>query len=206
MKCKVRNLDNKEVGDIDLADEIFGAPVRRDILGRMVNWQLAKRRAGTHAVKGRSDVVGTGSKPFKQKGTGRARQGTIHAPQMRGGGVVFGPTPRSYAHALPKKVRRLALKSALSSKQADGKLLVLDDATADTPKTRELLGRLSNLGLSSALIIGGAEIDANFRLAAANIGGIDVLPQQGINVYDILRRDTLVLTRAAIQHLEERLR
>lgn len=205
MKHKVVSLDNKEVDSIDLPDAVFGAPVRRDILHRMVNWQLAKRRAGTHKTKGISEVHGTTAKPYRQKGTGRARQGSRRSPQFRGGAVVFGPVVRSHAFKLPKKVRRLALRSALSAKQAEGKLVVLESTKSDSHKTKELAGRLAKLGWSSALIVDGAEVDQNFRRAAANIPGIDVLPQQGINVYDILRRDTLVLTRAAVSHLAERL-
>ncbi|MHA1113240.1 MAG: 50S ribosomal protein L4 [Alphaproteobacteria bacterium] len=205
MKCKVKNLDNKDVGDIDLMDEVFGVAVRADILGRMVNWQLAKRRAGTHKTKERGEVRGTTAKPFRQKGTGRARQGSVRSPLLRGGGVTFGPRPRSHAFGLPKKVRRLALKSALSAKQADGKLVVVDEVQLDSPKTKALVERIAGFGWASALIIGGAAIDENFVRAAANIPAVDVLPQQGINVYDILRRDTLVLTRDAVRHLEERL-
>jgi len=205
VKCKVKNLDNKDVGDIDLMDEVFGVAVRADILGRMVNWQLAKRRAGTHKTKERGEVRGTTAKPFRQKGTGRARQGSVRSPLLRGGGVTFGPRPRSHAFGLPKKVRRLALKSALSAKQADGKLVVVDEVQLDSPKTKALVERIAGFGWASALIIGGAAIDENFVRAAANIPAVDVLPQQGINVYDILRRDTLVLTRDAVRHLEERL-
>lgn len=205
MKCKIKNLDNKDVGDIDLKDEIFGVAVRADILGRMVNWQMAKRRAGTHKTKERGEVSGTTAKPFRQKGTGRARQGSIRSPLHRGGGIVFGPKPRDYAFALPKKVRRLALKTALSAKQADGKLVVVDEVRLETPKTKALAERLAGFGWPSALIVGGASVDENFSRAAANLPAIDVLPQQGINVYDILRRDFLVLTTDAVRHLEERL-
>jgi large subunit ribosomal protein L4 len=205
MKCPVKTLDNKSAGDIDLSEAVFGLQVRRDILARMVNWQLAKRRAGTHKTKGISEVSGTTKKPYRQKGTGRARQGSLRSPQFRGGAVIFGPVVRSHAHDLPKKVRRLALKTALSSKRADGKLVVLDAATAATAKTGELARKLAKLGLTSALIIDGPRVDENFRRAAANIPEIDLLPSQGANVYDILRRDTLVLTRAAVEQLEARL-
>jgi len=205
VKCTVKNLDNKDVGDIDLKDEVFGVAVRSDILGRMVNWQLAKRRAGTHKAKERGEVRGTTAKPFRQKGTGRARQGSVRSPILRGGGVVFGPRPRDYTFALPKKVRRLALKSALSAKQADGKLVVVDEVRLESPKTKALAERLAGFGWPSALIVGGAAVDENFTRAAANIPAVDVLPQQGINVYDILRRDFLVLTTDAVRHLEERL-
>ncbi len=206
MKCKVINLDNRSAGSIELDDEVFGLPVRKDILQRMVNWQLAKRRAGTHKTKGLSDVRGSTRKPYRQKGTGRARVGTRRAPQHRGGAVIFGPVVRGHGFKLPKKVRRLALKTALSSKQADGKLVVLEVAKLDEAKTQELAKRLDALGWSSALIIDGPELNQNFVRAAANLPQVDLLPQQGANVYDILRRDTLVLTRDAVQHLEARLK
>ncbi len=206
MKLVVRNLDNQEVGDIELADEVFGLPVRRDILARVVHWQLAKRRAGTHATKGISDVQGTTKKPWRQKGTGRARQGSLRSPQFRGGAVIFGPVVRSHAFGLQKKVRRLALKTALSAKQAEGKLVVLEAAKLDGAKTKALGERFAKLGWGSVLIIDGPALDENFARAARNLPQVDVLPQQGANVYDILRRDTLVLTRDAVQHLEARLK
>jgi large subunit ribosomal protein L4 len=206
MKLAIRDLDNKEVGSIDLAEEVFGLPVRRDILARMVNWQLAKRRAGTHATKGISDVQGTTKKPWRQKGTGRARQGSLRSPQFRGGGIIFGPVVRSHEFDLQKKVRRLALKTALSAKQAEGKLVVLEAAKLAEAKTKGLAKRLDKLGWGSVLIIDGPTVDENFARAARNLPGVDVLPQQGANVYDILRRDTLVLTRDAVQHLEARLK
>ena len=206
MKLKVTDLDSKEIGSIDLAEEVFGLPVRRDILARMVNWQLAKRRAGTHKTKGISDIQGTTKKPWRQKGTGRARQGSLRSPQFRGGAVIFGPVVRSHEFSLQKKVRRLALKTALSAKQAEGKLIVLDAAKLAEAKTKALAQRFGKLGWSSVLIIDGPVVDENFARAARNIPGIDVLPQQGANVYDILRRDTLVLTRDAVQHLEARLK
>jgi large subunit ribosomal protein L4 len=206
MKSKVVTLDNKAAGDIDLDDAVFGAEVRKDILARMVNYQLAKRRAGTHKAKTRSDVSGTTRKPFRQKGTGRARQGSIRAAQFRGGGIIFGPVVRDHGHSLPKKVRKLALKSALSSKQADGKLIILDEVKLSDGKTKGLVEKLGKLGLSNALIVGGKEIDGNFARAARNIAMIDVLPTQGANVYDILRRDTLVLTKEAVETLEARLK
>lgn len=206
MKCTVISLDNKEAGSVELAESVFGLPKRADLLSRMVTWQLAKRRAGTHKTKGISDVRGTTAKPYRQKGTGRARAGSLRSPQFRGGAVIFGPVLRSHAFSLPKKVRKLALKTALSSKQADGKLVVLDSTKLAKARTKDLAERLQKLGWSSVLIVDGPEVDQNFKRAAANIPGIDVLPQQGINVYDILRRDTLVLTREALAHLEERLR
>lgn len=205
MKCDVISLDNKKVGDIDLADAVFGAVVRRDILARAVNWQLDKRRAGTHKAKARSDVSGTTRKAFRQKGTGRARQGTHRAPQHRHGAVVFGPLPRSHATKLPKKVRALALRSALSAKRAEGKLVVLDQAKLKAPKTAELAKSLKKLGWVNALLIDGAAVDANLKRAAANLAGFDVLPSEGANVYDILRHDTLVLTKDAVAKLTERL-
>lgn len=206
MKCPVTTLDNKAAGEITLDEAVFGLPVRADILARMVNWQLAKRRAGTHKTKGRSEVSGSTRKLFRQKGTGRARAGSGDVVQRRGGGVVFGPRPRAYDHKLPKKVRQLALKTALSSKAAEGKLVVIEAAKTDEPKTKALAARFSDLGWSSALVIDGAAIDDAFARAARNIPGIDVLPQQGANVYDILRRDTLVLTKDAVEALEARLK
>jgi len=206
MRCDVISLENKTVGKIDLDEAVFGVPVRADILARAVNWQLAKRQAGTRKTKTHSEVSGSTRKPFRQKGTGRARQGTARAPQHRGGGVVFGPVVRSHAHDLPKKVRRLALKTALSAKQADGKLVVLDSAKLKKAKTAELAKRMEKLGWTSVLIIDGAEVDGNFARAAANIVGLDVLPSPGANVYDILRSDTLVLTKDAVGKLVERLK
>jgi large subunit ribosomal protein L4 len=206
MKVAITTLDNKNAGEIELADEIFGLPARKDILARCVRWQLAKRQQGTHDTKEIGEVRGGGRKPWRQKGTGRARQGSIRSPQWRKGAVIFGPTPRSHAHDLPKKVRKLALKTALSVKQADGKLIILDGVDVKAPKTKDLATRFAKLGWSSVLLIDGPAIDEKFAKAARNIPGIDVLPQQGANVYDILRRDTLVLTRAAVQHLEARLK
>jgi large subunit ribosomal protein L4 len=206
MKVDVKNLDNEKIGTVELARSIFGLPIRTDIIARMVNYQLAKRRAGTHKARGISDVSGTTKKPFRQKGTGRARQGSLRSPQMRGGACIFGPVVRSHAIDLPKKVRRLALKTALSCKAQEGKLLIVEDLRLKEAKTKALYTRLTALGVESALFIDGNEVDKNFARAAANLFNIDALPQQGINVYDILRRDTLVLTKAALQHLEERLK
>ncbi|HWD58174.1 MAG TPA: 50S ribosomal protein L4 [Stellaceae bacterium] len=205
MKLTVRDLDNKEVGDIDLAEEVFGLPVRGDILARVVSWQLAKRRAGTHKAKGISDISGTTQKPYKQKGTGRARQGSRRSPQFRGGAVIFGPVVRSHEFGLQKKVRQLGLKTALSAKQAEGKLVVIDAASVAEAKTKALRARFATLGWESVLIIDGA-VDEGFAKAARNLPKVDVLPTQGANVYDILRRDTLVLTRAAVEQLEARLK
>ena len=206
MKLKVHNLDNKEVGDIELADEVFGLPLRRDILARVVNWQLAKRRAGTHKAKGISDISGTTKKPYKQKGTGRARQGSLRSPQFRGGAVIFGPVVRDHGFDLQKKVRRLGLKTALSAKQAEGKLVVIDAARVGEAKTKALRAQFDALGWESVLIIDGTAVDQDFARAARNLPKVDVLPQLGANVYDILRRDLLVLTRDAVQQLEARLK
>ncbi len=206
MKVAVTTLDNKKAGEIELADDVFGLPSRPDILARMVRWQLAKRQQGTHDTKEIGEVSGGGRKPWRQKGTGRARHGSTRSPQWRKGAVIFGPTPRSHAFDLPKKVRKLALKTALSTKCADGKLVVLDSVDGAPSKTKELAKRFADLGWSSVLFIDGPTVDEKFARAARNIPGVDVLPQQGANVYDILRRDTLVLTRAAVQHLEARLK
>ena len=206
MKCDVISLENKKVGSVDLDEAVFGTAVRTDLMSRYVNWQLAKRRSGNHKVKTRSEVQGTTAKPFKQKGTGNARQGSKRAPQLRGGGVVFGPHVRDHGFGLQKKVRRLALKSALSSKQAEGKLVVLDNAKMKNPKTADLIKNLGKLGWGKALVIDGNELDNNFQLAARNVMGLNVLPSQGANVYDILRSDTLVLTKDAIDKLVERLK
>jgi len=206
MKIDVVNLEAQNVGSVELAPEVFGVEVRRDILARMVNYQLAKRRAGTHKTKQIWEVSGTTKKPYKQKGSGNARQGSLRSAQFRGGGVIFGPVVRSHAHDLPKKVRALALKVALSAKAAEGKLVVLEKASVPSPKTKELAARLSKLNLANALFIDGAELDVNFALASRNLPFIDVLPSQGANVYDILRRDTLVLTKDAVLALEARLK
>ncbi len=206
MKCDVINLANTKAGTIDLDDAVFGLAMRGDILARTINWQLDKRRSGNHKTKQRGEVSGSNAKPFNQKGGGRARQGTIRAPQMRGGGVVFGPHVRSHETKLPKRVRRLALKTALSAKQAEGKLVVIDEAKATSAKTAELAKQIAKLGWGRALIIDGGDIDMNFALASRNIIGIDVLPSVGANVYDIMRRDTLVLTKDAVEKLVERLK
>ena len=206
MRATVRTLDNQEAGDIELAEEVFGLPVRADILARVVSWQLAKRRAGTHKTKGISEISGTTKKPFKQKGGGRARQGSLRSPQFRGGAVIFGPVVRDHGFGLQKKVRRLGLKTALSAKQAEGKLVVIDAATLGEAKTKALRARFDALGWDSVLIIDGAAVDQGFARAARNLPKVDVLPQQGANVYDILRRDLLVLTRDAAQQLEARLK
>ena len=204
MKLDITTLDGGSAGSVELNEAIFGLEPRADILQRMVRYQLAKRRAGTHAVKNRSDVDRTSKKLYKQKGTGNARHGAASAPQFRGGGRAFGPVVRDHSHDLPKKVRALALRHALSSKAKTSTLIVVDDIKVDSHQTKAMIERFERLGLSSALIIGGSEVDENFGRAARAIPKIDVLPVQGINVYDILRRDTLVLTRAAVDALEER--
>lgn len=204
MKIEITSLDGEEAGTIDLDDAIFGLEPRADLIARMVRYQLAKRRAGTHKTLGRSEIARTGKKLFKQKGTGSARHGSARVPQFRGGGRAFGPVPRSHAHELPKKVRALALKHALSAKAKDGSLVVWPDAQIPEAKTKTLKASFAKLGLINALIIDGAEPQINFQLAARNLPQIDVLPAQGINVYDILRREKLVLTRAAIHALEAR--
>jgi large subunit ribosomal protein L4 len=204
MDLKVTSLDGKSAGTIALPDEIFGLEPRADVLQRMVRWQLAKRQAGTHKSKTRGEISATTAKMYKQKGTGRARHGAKSAPQFRGGGKAFGPVVRSHEHDLPKKVRALALKLALSDKAKAEKLIVLADVKVKEAKTKALAQQFEKLGVSSALVIDGAEIEANFKLAARNIPAVDVLPIQGINVYDIMRRDTLVLTKAAVEALTER--
>jgi len=206
MKVAVKTIDNKAAGEIDLAEAIFGLPARADILARMVRWQLAKRQQGTHDTKEIGEISGGGRKPRPQKGGGTSRHGSTRSPQWRKGAVIFGPTPRSHAFDLPKKVRKLALKTALSIKLAEGKLFVLDRAGLENGKTKGVAARFKALGLASALIIDGEAVDENFAKAARNLPGIDVLPQQGANVYDILRRDVLVLTRAAVEKLEARLK
>lgn len=204
MDLAVRTLDGSEAGTVSLPDRIFGLEPREDIVQRVVRWQLAKRQAGTHKTKGRSEINRTGKKMYKQKGTGRARHGSARAPIFRGGGKAFGPVVRSHAHDLPKKVRALGLRHALSAKARGQSILVLESTALDAAKTKALKERLAGLGLSNALVIDGGEVAQNFAMAARNIPNVDVLPVQGINVYDILRRETLVLTRAALVALEER--
>jgi len=203
MELSVKTLEGKAAGTVNLSDDVFGLEPREDILARMVRYQLAKRRAGTHAAKTRAELSATGKKFVRQKGSGGARHGDRKAPQFRGGGKAFGPVVRDHAHDLPKKIRALALKYALSAKVKSESLIIVDDAVSDG-KTKTLKGQFGKLGLANALVIGGAELDNNFALASRNIPNVDVLPVQGINVYDILRRDTLVLTKAAVEALEER--
>ena len=204
MDLTVTTLEGKDAGKISLSDAIFGLDPRQDLIQRIVRWQLAKKQHGGHKTLGRSEVARTGAKMFKQKGTGRARHHAASAPQFRGGGRAHGPVVRSHAHDLPKKVRALALRHALSVKAKASDIIVVDNLTAAEAKTKSLSGSLSKLGLTNALFIGGAELDQNFRLAAKNIPNVDVLPVQGINVYDILRRGKLVLSKDAVAALEER--
>lgn len=206
MKLAVKTLENKDAGSIDLDDAVFGVEVKDDVLHRMVHWQRNKRRAGTHKTKDVSEVAGSGKKPHAQKGTGHARAGQRRRPQTVGGGRVFGPVVRSHATGLPKKVRALALRMALSLKAKDNKLIVIDEAVAKTHKTKPMAVALKKMGCESALIVGGKEIDANFARATANLPKIGVLPSVGANVYDILRSDTLILTKDAVAELTERLK
>jgi large subunit ribosomal protein L4 len=204
MRAEVKTLDNGSAGEIELSDAIFGLEPRSDLIHRMVRWQLLKRMAGTHHVQDRSEVTTTAKKMYRQKGTGGARHGGKAVPQFRGGGKAFGPKPRSHAVELPKKVRALALRHALSAKVKAGEVLVLDKAASADGKTKGLKQAFEKLELTNALIIDGAEIEVGFARAARNIPNIDVLPVQGINVYDILRRKRLVLTKAALEALEAR--
>lgn len=203
MELSIKTLEGEAAGKVTLSDTVFGLEPRQDILARMVRYQLAKRRAGTHFARTRSDLGATGKKFVRQKGSGGARHGDRKAPQFRGGGKAFGPVVRDHAHDLPKKIRALALKYALSAKARSESLIIVDDVKSDG-KTKTLREQLGKLGLANALIIGGAQLDANFSMASRNIPNLDVLPVQGINVYDILRRETLVLTKAAVEALEER--
>lgn len=206
MKCAVTTLDNKDAGEIELDDAVFGLPARADILARMVQWQLAKRRAGTHKVKTRGEISGSTRKLYRQKGTGNARVGSARTTQRRGGATVFGPVVRDHSHDLPKKVRKLALKTALSSKAAEGKLVILESGKLDAPKTSALAKSFNERGWNSVLLIDGQTVDTGLAKAARNIPQVDLLPQIGANVYDILRRDTLVLTKDAVEALEARLK
>ena len=206
MKLDVIKLDAGKAGSVDLSDEIFGLEPRADILHRVVRWQRARAQAGTHKVKGRSEVSYSTKKIYRQKGTGGARHGDKGAPIFRHGGTYKGPTPRSHAHDLPKKFRALGLKHALSAKAKAGELVVIDEASLPEAKTALLAKALKNLGWKRALVIDGAAVNENFARAAANIQDLDVLPSMGANVYDILRRDTLVLTKAGVEALEARLK
>ncbi len=206
MELKVTTLEGKDSGSVQLADAIFGLEPRKDIIQRCIQWQLNKRQAGTHKTKGRAEIWRTGKKMYKQKGTGGARHGSARVPQFRGGGRAFGPVVRSHATDLPKKVRALALKHALSARAKDGSLIVIENAEVKDAKTKALIASvLRGLGLTNVLIVdGGTAVDAGFATAARNIPHVDVLPVQGINVYDIVRRQKLVLTKAAVEALEAR--
>jgi large subunit ribosomal protein L4 len=204
MDLKISTLAGDDAGKVKLSEEIFGLDPREDILQRVVRWQLAKKQQGTHQAKGRADIARTGAKMYKQKGTGRARHSSARAPQFRGGGKAHGPVVRSHEHDLPKKVRALGLKHALSAKAKAANLIIIDDLAVADAKTKSLVENFAKLGLTNALLIGGAQVDENFKRAAANIPNIDVLPVQGINVHDILRRGTLVLSKAAVEALQER--
>lgn len=206
MKIAVKSLDGKASGEITLDKDIFGAEVRQDLLHQMVNYQLAKRRSGNHKAKQRHEISGTGKKPWAQKGTGRARAGDLKRNIDRGGAVVHGPVVRDHSISMPKKLRQLAMKSALSSKAAAGKLVILDEAKAKDHKTKPMAAAMKKLELDNALIVGGQEVDVNFARATANLPRIDVLPSQGANVYDILRRDVLVLTKDAVKEITEKLK
>jgi large subunit ribosomal protein L4 len=206
MKVAVKTIENKDAGEITLEKSVFGIDVRPDAIHQMVVYQQDKRRSGTHKAKERSEVSGTGKKPFAQKGTGRARAGDLKRNIDRGGGVVHGPRVRSHATELPKRIRQLAMKSALSAKAKEGKLIILDEAKAKDHKTKPMAAAIKKFGIESAVIVGGKEIDANFARATSNLPMIDVLPSQGANVYDIMRRDTLILTKDAVADLTERLK
>ena len=206
MKLDVIKLDGGKAGSVDLGEDIFGLEPRADILHRVVRWQRNKAQAGTHKVKTRSETSYSTKKIYRQKGTGGARHGDRNAPIFRKGGIYKGPTPRSHGHELTKKFRKLGLKHALSSKAAAGELVILDAATAKDGKTAALAKQVKDLGWKRALVIDGAEVDANFALAAQNLNGVDILPSMGANVYDILRSDTLVITKAGVEALEARLK
>jgi len=202
MELTIKNWNNAEVGSLHVSDAVFNAEVRRDILHRVVTWQLAKRRAGTHKVKERSEIDRTKSKQFRQKGSGRARHSSQNPNIFRGGGVVHGPRPRDHGYNLPKKVRAMGMRCALSVKSRAGQLIVLDNTAASSVKTKDLKAKLDAMGIKSALVVGGSDVDENLRKAAGNLIGIDVLPQQGANVYDILRRECLVIALDAVKHLD----
>ena len=205
MKEKISSLDNKTLKEINLEKSVFGIDVNEEIIYRMVRYQLAKRRSGNHKTKGISEISGTTKKPFKQKGTGSARQGSKRSPQMRGGAVIFGPQVRSHEHKLPKKIKKLALKMALSKKLKDGKMKILNELKISKPKTSLFRNKLSNLKIDSALFIDNVSIDKNFFVASKNVPKIDVLPLVGLNVYDILKRDFLILSESALTSIQERL-
>lgn len=204
MKLDIKNLDGKVTGSVELNDAVFGAPKRVDLLARVIAWQLAKRRSGNHKTKGISDISGTTAKPFPQKGGGRSRHGSRRSPQWRGGAVIFGPVVRSHAYDLQKKVRQAGLRSALSVKAAEGKLFILDTASAESHKTKPIAAKMKSIA-SSILVIDGANCDENFAKAVRNIPHVNLLPEGGANVYDIMRHDTLALTTKAVEQLTARL-
>ncbi len=204
MKQEIKNLENKVIKEIDLDKTIFGVEVKKDIIHRMVRYQLAKKRSGNHKTKGISEISGTTRKPFKQKGTGSARQGSRRSPQMRGGSVIFGPQVRSHAHKLPKRIRALALKMALSNKLKEGKLKLISDFKISKPKTSFLTSKLVKMEIDSALFIDGVDVEKNFKHAVRNIPKTDFLPISGINVYDIIRRNFLVISEKALLGINER--
>jgi large subunit ribosomal protein L4 len=203
MKLDIFNIDAKAAGSAELPDEIFGIAPRVDIIARVIHWQLAKRRSGNHKIKGMGEVSGTTRKPYKQKGTGNARQGSLRAPQFRTGGVVHGPVVRDHGYSLNKKVRRLGLLSALSQKAADGKLVILE-AVGALEKTKDVAAKVKNFGWTSALIVDAA-VEEKFLRASRSVRGLDVLPVVGANVYDIMQHDVLVITKAGVDGLKERL-
>jgi large subunit ribosomal protein L4 len=204
MKQEIKSLENKVIKEIDLDKTIFGVEVKNEIIHRMVRYQLAKKRSGNHKTKGISEISGTTRKPFKQKGTGSARQGSRRSPQMRGGAVIFGPQVRSHAHKLPKRIRALALKMALSNKLKEGKLKVISDFKISKPKTSFLTSKLVKMEIDSALFIDGVDVEKNFKHAVKNIPKTDFLPISGINVYDIIRRNFLVISEKALLGINER--
>ena len=204
MKQEIKSLENKVVKEIDLDKKIFGVEIKNEIIHRMIRYQLAKKRSGNHKTKGISEISGTTRKPFKQKGTGSARQGSRRSPQMRGGAVIFGPQVRSHAHKLPKKIRSLALKMALSNKLKEGKLKVISDFKINKPKTSFLSSKLAKMEIDSALFIDGKDLEKNFKSAVKNIPKTDFLPVSGLNVYDIIRRNFLVISEKALSGINER--
>jgi len=204
MKAKIITLENASAGEVELKPEIFGLPLRKDILHRATEWSRAKKRSGNHKTKEIWDVSGTTKKPWKQKGTGRARQGSLRSPQFRGGAIIFGPVVRSHAYDLPKKIRKLALKTALSAKMAEGKLQILQEVKSKT-KAKDIEKNFKKMGLKSILIIASEETNQDFTKAVRNLKHIDILPQIGANVYDILRHENLLLTENALKNLQERL-
>lgn len=205
MKLEIKTLDNKKAGDITLPASVFGCDVREDIMARVVHWQLANRRSGTASTKRIQDVQGTSKKPFRQKGTGNARQGSLRSPHMRGGATMHGPLPRDHSYALQKKVRAHGLRSALSAKAASNQIVILDDFAVNSVKTKDMSGKLEKLGLKDALFIDGADVNVNFARSISNLIKINVMPSEGANVYDIMRHETLVLSKSAVEKLEARL-